>query len=148
MAGGKPEKVSHEGVITALDEKFITVEILSKSACAECHAKGMCAASDQQTKVIEIPHNITSLSGGFEVGEKVNVLLEPSMAVEAVLISYGVPLFVLMVLLLILLSVGISELLSGLISMGAVALYYVILSFFSGRLKRVFTFSVEKLDLE
>jgi len=52
----KANNIEHPGVVTSITNEFITVEILNKSACAACHAKGVCIASDESIKTIDIPN--------------------------------------------------------------------------------------------
>ena len=47
------ERIEHEGRVIAVDKDYISVEIVNKSACAACHAKAVCGASDEAVKVVE-----------------------------------------------------------------------------------------------
>jgi len=140
----KIERIEHEAVITAIDEHYITVEIQKKSACAACHAKGVCVASEQETRYVDVPYNISSLVENFQVGDAVNLVLSSSLGMKAVFISYAVPLMLLVFLLLFLYSLGLNELMIGLLSLGGVALYYLFIFLFRDKLERIFTFSIEK----
>ena len=131
----KIERIEHEAVITAIDENYITVEIQKKSACAACHAKGV---------YVDVPYNISSLVENFQVGDAVNLVLSSSLGMKAVFISYAVPLMLLVFLLLFLYSLGLNELMIGLLSLGGVALYYLFIFLFRDKLERIFTFSIEK----
>lgn len=161
-------KISHEGVIVGISEEYITVEFVNKSACASCHAKGVCAASDESIRQIEIPYNISSLVEEYKVGEKVNILLTSSMGLRAVWVSYVIPLFVLLAalmisntfdyraLLLALQQKGIfvnafpllsnfKDLVMGMLSLTVIALYYIVVYLFRNKLSKVFTFSIERI---
>ncbi len=138
-------RIEHEGKIIAIDKEYISVEILNKSACAACHAKGVCAASDESTRVIDVPLTLGNLIEDFQVGETVNVVLGSSLGLKAVWISYVIPLAILMVLLLSLSLLKIKELYIGLISIAGVALYYLGVYCFRNKLTRIFTFSIEKI---
>lgn len=139
-------RVTHEGVITSVGEYSYQVEITSKSACAECHAKGVCSASEQEKKTVEVPLTIGNMSAGYEVGERVLVTLSSSMGFKAVIYAYGVPLVLLLVAMLVSSLCGLSELYVGLVGIGVVIIYYLALSFFKDRLSKVFTFSIEKIQ--
>ena len=89
------ERIEHEGKVVSVDKDYIAVEILNKSACAACHAKGVCGASDQAVKVVEVAQDITTLTQDFQVGETVNVVMAPSMGTQAVWFAYVIPLMVL-----------------------------------------------------
>ena len=99
-------EISHKGVIKSITPELTTVEILSTSACAECHAKGMCGMSESKVKEISVPTDPYSV---HEVGDEVQVMLKKSMGLKAVWISYVIPLFILMILILSLSSVNVHD---------------------------------------
>lgn len=140
----KIDKIDHEGTIIEISEDAISVEIVNKSACASCHAKGVCTASEESIRVIEIPYTISSLTEDYEVGEKVNVLLQSSLGISAVFFAYVFPLVLLIAAIMFLPLAGLSELFTGLSAIGTIAIYYIILSLFRNKLERVYSFSIEK----
>lgn len=142
----KIEKIEHEGIISEISDNFITVEIVNKSACAACHAKGVCIAGEEETRYVDVPYSISSLVEDFKVGDKVNLVLNQSLGVTAVFISYAVPLVIFILLLLILSNIGLNELMVGLLSLAGVAVYYLFVFLFRDRLERIFTFSIEKIN--
>ena len=137
--------VTHEGVITAIGESSITVEIINKSACAACHAKGFCSASDEKVKEVEVPLTIGNMSAHYQVGDKVLVVLSSSLSFKAVIYAYGVPLVLLLVAMVAGSAAGLSELNVGLLGIGVVIFYYIALAFFKNKLAREFRFSIRKL---
>lgn len=142
----KIERIEHEGIVREISEDFITVEIVNKSACAACHAKGVCVAGEEEIRYVDVPYSISSLVEEFNVGDKVNLVLNQSLGVQAVFISYAIPLVILILLLLILSNTGLSELMVGLLSLAGVAVYYLFVFLFRDRLERIFTFSIEKIN--
>ena len=108
-------EVSHEGTILEITPEFTTVEIIAQSACAACHARGLCGVADEKQKIIMVP---TDPYGSYREGDKVLVLLKKSMGMKAVWISYVIPLFILMILILSLSSVTVHEVYAGLAGMG------------------------------
>lgn len=138
----KDRKVSHKGVVRSITEKTINVEILSKSACSECHAKMMCSASDMKVKNIEVKRRFYDQ---YEVGEEVYVSLTKTMGYKAVVISYLIPLLILIFLLLYLQDRFGNELVAGLGCIGGVAIYYFFIWLIRGKLENKFTFTIEKL---
>jgi len=140
------DRVDHEGKVVEITADTISVEIINKSACAACHAKGVCIASDAASKIIEIPYTLGTLSQHFEVGEKVNVSLRSSLGMRATIFAYGVPLALLLIILIVASKCGAGELWTGLWGIIGVAAYYVVLSFFKNKLSKVFTFSIDKLS--
>lgn len=134
--------IDHQGVVIEANPSYITVEILNKSACSSCHAKGACTLGDVKAKIVEVENSGSVL---FNVGETVNVKLKKTLGFKALWISYLIPLMILMVLLLSLQAVGLSEPVIGLSIIGAIFFYYLIIWLLRGKLKREFIFVVEKL---
>lgn len=138
------ERIEHEGRVISVDKDYITVEIVNKSACAACHAKGVCGAADESVKQIDIAQDISTLAADYQPGETVRVVMSPSMGVQAVWLAYVVPLLVLVAAILIFSLCGAGELVTGLGSLGAVALWYAGLFLFRNKISKIFIFSIEK----
>jgi sigma-E factor negative regulatory protein RseC len=136
----RKNEIRHEGRIVEITPEFTTVEILVSSACAACHAKGLCGMSEAEEKVIMVP---TDPYAQHNVGDKVTVMTKMSMGMKAVWISYVVPLIILMILILSLSEIFDSQLLCGLASLGGVAVYYFIIWLFRSRLQNEFGFYLE-----
>ena len=139
----KQAKIVHEGKIVEMDRENISVEIVNKSACATCHAKGVCGASDSQVRIIVVPQTIATATAGLQVGDTVKLVLSAAAGMKAAILAYGVPLIVLMAAVLILSALHIGQLWVGLISLAAVALYYIIFAIFKDKLDKEFVFSIE-----
>ena len=138
IMAGKNE-IRHDGKIVEITPEFTTVEILVSSACAACHAKGLCGMSEAEQKVIMVP---TDPYAEHKVGDEVQVLTKMTMGLKAVWISYVIPLAVLMILILSLSSVIGNELVLGLVSIAGVALYYFGIWLFRDRLSDEFVFYI------
>ncbi len=81
----------------------------------------------------------------LQVGDHVEVLLTERLGWKAVLLAYIMP-FVVMMLVIALLGLWLSnEVLVGTLSLGAVAIYYFILSFFRSKLQKQFSFTAQKI---
>ena len=133
-------EISHIGKIVAIDADFITVEIVAESACTTCHAAGMCGTADATHKAITVPATV----GNWAVGQEVQVLLKRSMGFKAVWLAYAIPLAVLLAVLLGLNATGVGELASGLVAIGAVALYYLVLLLFRDKLRNEYSFYIKE----
>ena len=103
-------EISHRGRIVSITPEVTTVEIVSESACAACHAKGLCSLGDSTVKQVELP---TRGWDNYSVGQEVSVVLRASMGHKAVWLAYVIPLVVMVASLLLTLSAGGSELLAG-----------------------------------
>ena len=133
-------EISHRGRIVAITPEVTTVEIVSESACAACHAKGLCSLGDSTVKQVELP---TRGWDNYSVGQEVNVVLRASMGHKAVWLAYVVPLLVLVAALLGTLAAGGSELLAGLAAIGAVGLYYGVIWLLRDRLRKDYIFNIK-----
>lgn len=136
--------IAHEGVISSETESHYKVSITSRSACAACHAKGLCSASEMANKVIDVEKG--RADGLYKVGDRVNVNLEESMGMKAVWIVYALPAIILVTFLLYLQRLTLSELVVGLSVLGAVAIYFIVLYLLRGRIGRSFHFSISGLE--
>ncbi len=125
----------------AIGPEITQVEIISESACSSCHAKGLCSLGEAKSKIVEVA---TSPLLRLEVGAEVDVVLRATMGHKAVWLSYGIPLVVLVVALMVALSVGAGELLSGLVALAAMAIYYFVLYLFRGKLRNEYVFNIRK----
>lgn len=67
------ENIQHPGKVIKIENNDITVEIIAVSACASCHAKGMCTMSEMKEKLIQVkrPENRT-----LEIGETVTLFVK------------------------------------------------------------------------
>jgi sigma-E factor negative regulatory protein RseC len=134
------EQVMHTGQVVSMTPKTTTVQIVSHSACSECHAAGLCGLSEYTEKAIELP---TSPSATYGVGDEVQVVLKASMGFKAVWIAYFLPLLVLLAVALGLIASGVPEVVSGLAGIGAVALYYLIVWLRRDRLRNEYVFTIQ-----
>jgi positive regulator of sigma E activity len=137
--------IEHEGVVTSIESGVIFVDIQVQSACAKCHAHGYCSAFGKKDKIIEIkaanyPH--------VQIGDIVNVIIKESLGFQALLLGYILPVVVLIIALFVSFSISKHEGLSAIITLSAVAAYYVGLIFFKNSIQKHFTFQLEKLDKE
>ncbi len=139
----RAEEIRHSGIVKEITHSTIVVEIEGKSACSQCHAKGACAASESKIKRIDVRR---TPNVEVEVGERVEVVLKASLGLKAVFISYVLPLIILLILLLTLPNMGVSELLTGLISLLAVGGYFVVIYLLRKRLAAQFDFVIAKTN--
>ena len=133
-------EITHRGRIVSITPEFTTVEIVSESACAACHARGLCSLGDSKVKQVEVP---TRGWDNYTVGQEVSVVLRATMGHKAVWLAYVVPLLVMVAALLGILSAGGSELLAGLGAIGAVAVYYGVIWLLRDRLRKEYVFNIQ-----
>ncbi len=136
----KGKEIFHEGKIIEITPEFTAVEIISSSACSQCHAKGLCGFSEEESKVVMVP---TSPYTERKVGDTVTLALKQTMGLKAVWISYVIPLIILMILVLSLSPVIDNELWTGLAAIAGVALYYLAVWLLRDRLSNEFVFYIK-----
>lgn len=136
-----PSKIDHEGIILSIEGEKITVGIVNVSACAGCHASGACSMADMKEKSIDV----IDYSNQFSVGEKVKLSYRESLGWLALLWAYVLPFVVVILTLIISSLLTNNELLSGILALAVLIPYYIILSFFKGRFKKTFSFTIEKI---
>ena len=134
-------EVSHKGSIVSVGKDKVSVQIVSESACSSCHAAGLCGASESKKKIVDVP---VYPGQTYAVGQEVEVCLARKMGLKAVLLSYVIPLGILLILVLSLSSIGLGELACGLVSIGGIAVYYLILYFRRDRLAEGYAFYIRK----
>ena len=137
----KETVIRHAGKVVSVSGSQLKVEILAQTACAGCHTRAVCGASDGRTRVIPVRRQD---DGSIAVGDDVDVIIRQGQGFKAVLIAYLIPLFILLVLLLTLPMFFENELVTGLGALGFVALYYLVLAQFRDKLNSGFIFTVEK----
>lgn len=136
------KSIEHKGIIEDIDGENIKVTIEATSACSSCHAKGICGAADMKEKTIDIHQSVHS----FMKGENVRVIMNQSNGFKALLMGYVIPFLIVITLLLLLISITNNEVVSGLVSLGALVPYYMSLYFFKEKIKDQLHFSLLKIE--
>lgn len=133
--------IDHEGIIDHINADVAHVKIDSQSACAACHAKGVCGAADQEEKFLDI-----HLHGAkYNEGESVRVQVARHLGFKAVALGYLFPFLILMGVLISLTMLGVEELKAGLFALLSIIPYYLVLYLLRRRIESTFTFSIRKL---
>ena len=133
--------IEHKGRIESISGNKIQVHFLSMSACASCHAKGVCTASDMENKEVEV----YDTSGRFSKGEEVNVILQQSLGFRALFFGYVFPFILVVIALFSLHAFTANEIIVGLGALGILVPYYMLLYYLKDHFKKVFSFSIQKL---
>ena len=132
--------IDHDGIIEHIEGDVAHVKINSESAGAACHAKGVCGAADQEEKYLDIP-----LEGvEYQRGETVRIQVARRLGFKAVALGYVYPFVLLMAVLIMLTVAGINELKAGMIALLSLLPYYLVLFLARNRIKKTFTFSIQK----
>lgn len=130
--------VSHKGVVVAVDGNKIKVQIESVSACAACHAKGMCTLSDKEDKLIDIE---SPKAADKKVGDVVTVVVTQQRGMQAVVLAYILPAIVVILSLVGLLNI-VSEPVAIILSLLSLAVYYLILYLLRNKISSKFVMTL------
>ena len=90
-----------------------------------------------------INKKVEKLTRRFDAVTEVEVTLKASMGHKAVWIAYAAPLMIMVLALLLSLELGVSELMSGLIAIACIAVYYFIIWLFRDKLKNEYIFNLK-----
>ena len=134
--------VEQQGIVEDIKNGVATVNITSFSACASCQTKGACGMTEVAEKHIDVAVNEEQ----YHKGERVNILMKKSLGLRATLLAYVLPFLIIIFALIILTSIGVSEGLSGIISIGALILYFFILHLAKDKLNKTFQFTLNKVN--
>ena len=132
--------VTHKGKVIHLEGLDVRVMIESMSACAACHAKGMCTLSDKEDKIIDIKVS-AERAAKLNVGDEVVVAVSQQRGMQAVLLAYILP-AILVVLSLILLLKLLPEPIAILSALAVLGVYYYVLYLFRNKLNAKFIMSI------
>ena len=132
-------RISHEGIITGIDDNNVQIKILSKSACASCNIKGACNMSEMKEKIISVPRPEDK---NLSVGQEVKISMGLGQANRAVIFAYVIPVIILVGMIFILNTLKFDEGINALISIGSLVPYYLVLYLFRNKLKRKFEYEI------
>jgi sigma-E factor negative regulatory protein RseC len=133
-------QVKHEGVVSKISSNSVTVSLKGNLHCEACNAKSACGVSESGTKEIEIQRSGQSL----KLHENVEVFLEKGLGLKAVFWAYVFP-FILLFAVLLVASALYPEWIAGLLAIGILIPYYLLLYVLKNSFKSTFKVSVSKL---
>ncbi|MBE6176468.1 MAG: hypothetical protein E7146_05690 [Rikenellaceae bacterium] len=133
--------VQHRGIVERIVGDIVYVSVEQQSACAACHAKGICTEQGAK-RTIEVRSNHASQ---YNVGDRVIVaLLNNAMGFSSIIWGYMLPLVVLIVGLLLCKAIGLGDGPSAVISIVAVAIYYGAMYIFRNKIEKKIQFTIIK----
>ncbi len=132
--------IEQRGVIEKISDGKASVIFSATSICGSCSAQGVCELFGTSSRRIIVPVR----SDEFSVGEMVDVVMKRRMGWIATVIAYLIPFLLLIFSLLIGTYYKLNELFIGLITIGILICYFIGLYFFKNRLKKAFTFIIQK----
>lgn len=132
--------VKHEGIVSRVSKNSITVSLKGNLHCEACNAKSACGVSDSDSKEIEIE----TPSQTLELNENVEVFLKKDLGLKAVFWAYVFP-FILLFAVLLVASTLFDEWIAGLLAIGVLIPYYLLLHVLKSSFKNAFKVSVSKI---
>jgi positive regulator of sigma E activity len=136
------ECAEQRGIVTDVANGEVKVLIERWSACVSCHANGFCNASEKKEQLLKIA---VAAREKYQKGDKVTIKISTHLALKAVMISFILPLIVLIAIIVTLKNVFFSlndSFIAG-ISLVAYMLYYLILYAFRKKLNKLFRLKIE-----
>jgi positive regulator of sigma E activity len=142
MAGSShTPHVFHDGMVIGIDRQKVRVKIISQSACADCHAKGVCTAADMEEKIIEA---VPSPGQTLHIGDTVTIVMAEKLGWLSVFYGFFLPFLVMVTVLFTANAMGAGETLSALSGLASLFPYYLLLYVFRKKIEKDFIFKAEK----
>lgn len=135
-------KISHSGIVESVAGGCVKVRILQTSACAGCKVASHCNASESKEKIIDV-YQTDGIAARVKVGDSVMVSASRDVANRALLLGFGVPFLVLVVVLIVVLRLSGNEGLSALVALLSLAPYYGVLWLCRDKIQRRLRFYLE-----
>ena len=136
------QEIQHSGTVLRVEGSTVFVRITSRSACGSCAARAACGLAEATEKVVEV---VTPKAAAYKTGDAVLVGVRKRIGGKAVLLAYVGALVVLLAALIAATACGVSEGLSVLITLGAVAVYYGVLRLLRKQIENTIQFSITQI---
>ena len=122
-------------------EGCVKVRILQTSACAACKVASHCNASDKKVKIVEV---FCDDATSYQVGQEVRVTASRQVAANALLLSFGLPFLLLMLILIVTLKLSGNEGVAAIAAIASLVPYYLVLWLFKDRIRQRLAFALER----
>jgi positive regulator of sigma E activity len=130
----------HPATVSRISGDSVFVSMDQNVHCDSCRAKMACGLSESKTEEIEIMNADSS----FKIDENVNIVINKTLGLRAVIWAYVLP-FILLISVLLITSLFVAEWLAGLIALSVLVPYYFILRSLNSVFRKKFKISVLKL---
>lgn len=122
-------------------EGCVKVRILQTSACAACKVASHCNASDKKEKIVEV---FCDDAASYQKGQEVRVTASKQVAANALLLGFGLPFLLLMLILIVTLKLSGNEGVAVIAALASLAPYYLVLWLFKDRIRQRLAFALER----
>jgi sigma-E factor negative regulatory protein RseC len=92
---GQNQKITHQGVIEAVEGNHVRVNIVQVAACNSCKARSLCASSESKEKIIDVYEQ--GAEKKYKSGDQVTVCGALSMGKQAVRLAFAIPLLLIVI---------------------------------------------------
>ena len=135
--------IHHDARIVCIDGNRVELQMMQQSACASCDAAGLCHSheSKMRTLVVNVPDG-----SAFKEGDQVWLHTEVRLGMQASVLAYVVPLFMVVAVLAGCSMAGVSEGISAVASLLVLAVYFAGLYAMRGRLSRKFEIKITNIQ--
>jgi sigma-E factor negative regulatory protein RseC len=127
--------------VESVEKDCVKVRILQTSACAACKVSGHCNASESKEKIVDVL-NIADTSR-LHVGDNVVVWASRDVANKALLLGFGMPFLLLIVVLVAVLYLTDNEGVAALAALGSLLPYYFLLWLWRDSIRQQISFHLE-----
>jgi sigma-E factor negative regulatory protein RseC len=131
----------HSGTVSRVSGDSVFVSLDQNIHCDSCRAKSGCGISESGNKEIEIVKPGISI----KINENVNVIISKSLGLKAVFWAYVFP-FILLTSVLVIASSFLAEWQAGILALGVLVPYYVLLHYLNSFFKKKFEVTILKMD--
>ena len=134
-------QISHSGIVESVAEGCVKVRILQTSACAACKVASHCNASDKKEKIVEV---FCDDAASYQKGQEVRVTASKQVAANALLLGFGLPFLLLMLILIVTLKLSGNEGVAAIAALASLAPYYLVLWLYKDRIRQRLAFALER----
>lgn len=138
MARGTDD-IRHDGFVDSIDGSTVYVRIVQSSACSGCQAKSLCKVSEAKEKVIEVTD---ADSSELSIGQQVCVVGSMEQGMKAVLLAFGLPLVLLLAVVIVCKSLGVTDGIAAISALTILIPYYLVLLLCRQKLTHKFQFKI------
>ena len=135
--------IEHQGFIIEINNNIAHVRIEQTSACASCHVKSVCGASEKTEKIIDAHIADNTL----KVGDQVTIIGQKSLGFQAIILAYILPFVVIVASLFIVNIFTTNEVVIGTCALATLIPYFAILRLMRNKIQAKFQFYAIKKDI-
>ncbi len=128
--------IEHQGFIVEINDNIAHVKIEQTSACASCHVKTMCGASETAEKIIDAHIRDNTL----KAGDQVTIIGQKSLGFQAIIFAYILPFIIIVATLFIVNKFTTNEVLIGTCALTSLIPYFAILRLMRNKIQAKFQF--------